>query len=142
MLIEFSFAPITVTLMGKTILVVEDFASVRKFVCSSLERKGYQTYSASNGNEAYKILLEKADEIHLVLTDYNMPESSGYELLKKIKENLTTKDIPVIFLTTELDAEKMDTAKAAGLFAWIKKPYRSETFFSQIASALGNNHSI
>ncbi|HEY5825127.1 MAG TPA: response regulator [Cyclobacteriaceae bacterium] len=121
--------------MGKTILVVEDFASVRKFVRASLERNGYTTFGACNGNDGYKLLLEKADEINLVLTDYHMPEVTGYDLLKKIKGNDVTKNIPVIFLTTEADAEKIEAAKEADLFAWIKKPYRAEAFFSQIASA-------
>lgn len=122
--------------MKKTILVVDDFASIRDFVCETLQRKGYETLRAANGNEAYKVLTEKAENINLVLTDYNMPDCTGFELLKKIKENPVVAKVPVIFLTTESNPDKMRSAREAGLNAWIKKPYRTETFFAQIENAM------
>ena len=125
--------------MQKTILVVDDFASIRNFVCSTLQRKGYSTLGASNGNEALKILNERSGNVNLVLTDYNMPDCTGFDLLKKIKDNPATSNIPVIFLTTELSYQKMESAQKAGLFAWIKKPYRSEDFFEKIDRATAGN---
>jgi CheY-like chemotaxis protein len=124
--------------MRKTILVVDDFVSVRDSVCNSLQKKGYLTLGAANGKEAYAILMEKPEEIKLVITDYNMPESSGYDLLKRIKANPTLSKLPVIFLTAELSYQKMESAMEAGLFGWIKKPYRAETFFAQIESAFNS----
>lgn len=124
--------------MKKTILVVDDFASIRDFVCQTLQRKGYDTVSANNGNEAFQILTERPESINLVLSDYNMPDCTGFELLKKIKETPTMAKVPVIFLTTEANIEKMRIAREAGLSAWIKKPYRSETFFAQIENAINN----
>jgi two-component system chemotaxis response regulator CheY len=118
--------------MKKTILVVDDFTSIRKFVCEMLEKKGYNTLGAGNGNEAFNILVQQGENVNLVLTDYNMPDCTGYELLKRIKRTPTVSNVPVIFLTTELNAEKMKSAKDAGLSAWIKKPYKSDSFFSQI----------
>jgi two-component system, chemotaxis family, chemotaxis protein CheY len=122
--------------MKKTILVVDDFTSIRKFVCEMLEKKGYNTLGAGNANEALKLLVQHAGDINLVLTDYNMPNCSGYDLLKWIKRNPQLSNVPVIFLTTELNADKMKNAKDAGLSAWIKKPYKSETFFSQIETTI------
>jgi two-component system, chemotaxis family, chemotaxis protein CheY len=122
--------------MKKKILVVEDFASIRNFVCDTLNRKGYDTIGAANSKEALAILNEKSKEINLVLTDYNMPDGTGYELLKKIKGNVATVKIPVIFLTTESSPDKMKLAKDAGLSAWVKKPYRAENFFEQIQRAV------
>lgn len=122
--------------MKKTILVVEDFASVREFVCETLQRKGYYTIGAANGNEAYTLLEANIDVVGLVLADYYMPDCTGFELLKRIKANTKTAMIPVIFLTTESSPEKIRNAKDAGLTAWIKKPYRAETFFAQIESAM------
>lgn len=124
--------------MKKTILVVDDFASIRDFVCDTLQRKGYETLGAANGNEAYQVLTERASDVKLVLTDYNMPDCTGFELLKKIKENPLVTKVPVIFLTTESNPDKMRSAKEAGLSAWIKKPYRSETFFAQIENSMRN----
>lgn len=123
--------------MKKTILVVDDFASIRDFVCDTLQRKGYDTLGASNGNEAYQLMSEKSD-VSLVLTDYNMPDCTGFELLKKIRSTPSVSKVPVIFLTTESNPEKMRSAKDAGLTAWIKKPYRAEAFFAQIENALAN----
>jgi CheY-like chemotaxis protein len=123
--------------MKKTILVVDDFASIRQFVCETLEKKGYSTFGAANGNEAFKLLTERSGEINLVLTDYNMPDCTGFELLKRIKGHDALSSVPVIFLTTESNPDKMKLAKEAGLSAWIKKPYRSETFFAQIENAIG-----
>jgi two-component system chemotaxis response regulator CheY len=123
--------------MKKTILVVDDFASIRQFVCETLEKKGYATLGAANGNEAFDLLSELNGEINLVLTDYNIPDCTGFELLKKIKTNPALAAVPVVFLTTESNPEKMKSAKDAGLSAWIKKPYRSETFFAQIENAIG-----
>jgi len=121
--------------MQKTILVVDDFTSIRNFVCATLQRKGYSTLGASNGTEAYKILTENADKVNVVLTDYNMPDVSGFDLLKMIKGNPAVAEIPVIFLTTDMSYDKMKNAKEAGLFAWIKKPYQLEEFFGQIEKA-------
>lgn len=123
--------------MKKKILVVDDFASIRDFVCETLQRKGYETISAANGNEAFNLLVETPD-VNLVLTDYNMPDCTGFELLKKIKANPSAANVPVIFLTTEGSPDKMRAAKEAGLSAWIKKPYRAETFFAQIENSINN----
>lgn len=123
--------------MKKKILVVDDFASIRDFVCETLQRKGYETVGAANGNEAFS-LLSSTPDVHLVLTDYNMPDCTGFELLKKIKSTAEVAGIPVVFLTTESNPDKMRAAKEAGLSAWIKKPYRSETFFAQIENAITN----
>ncbi len=124
--------------MKKTILVVDDFTSIRQFVCETLERKGYNTLGAANGTEAFSLLTENSNTVDLVLTDYNMPNCTGFELLKKIKDNNLVSKVPVIFLTTESSPDKMRSAKEAGLSAWIKKPYRAETFFSQIENVIGN----
>lgn len=123
--------------MKKTILVVDDFASIRDFVCETLQRKGYDTLGAANGNQAYELLSDKP-VVNLVLTDYNMPDCTGFELLKKIKSNPEISKVPVVFLTTESNPDKMRAAKEAGLSAWIKKPYRAETFFAQIENAITN----
>jgi two-component system, chemotaxis family, chemotaxis protein CheY len=125
--------------MKKTILVVDDFASIRDFVCDVLQRKGYETLGAANGNQAYQMLSEKPD-VNLVLTDYNMPECTGFDLLIKIKSNPEIARVPVVFMTTESNPDKMRAAKDAGLSAWIKKPYRADMFFAQIEDAIVNGN--
>ncbi len=124
--------------MKKTILVVEDFESIRNFVCSILEKRGYATIGAADGNEAFEVLTSQANPVSLVLSDYNMPHCTGFELLQKVKANKATSGIPVIFLTTESDPAKMRAAKDAGLSAWVKKPYKAEFFFAQIENIISN----
>lgn len=124
--------------MKKTILVVEDFASIRSFLCDTLERAGYITIGASNGNEALHVLQGSNTHVDLVLSDYNMPECTGLDLLIKIKSDNAMAGIPVIFLTTERNPDKMREAQKAGLTAWVKKPYKAETFFAQIENAIVN----
>jgi CheY-like chemotaxis protein len=122
-----------------TILVVDDFASIRHFVCEMLEKRGYKTITASNGIDALAVVLDKTKQVDLVLTDYNMPGCNGLELLKAIKSDRGVSQTPVIFLTTELSPEKMREAREAGLDAWIKKPYRADSFFTQLSASLSNS---
>lgn len=122
--------------MKKTILVVDDLSSVRMLVCGTLGLKGFNTIGASSGAEALKVLNEKANEIDLVLSDYNMPDCTGLELLKSIKAGRETAMKPVLFLTTALNPEKEKAAKEAGLSGWIKKPYQLDDFISTISTAI------
>ncbi|HYC86421.1 MAG TPA: response regulator [Chryseosolibacter sp.] len=124
--------------MKKTILVVEDFESIRNFVCNTLEKKGYEAIGAADGNEAFELLTKRTNPVNLVLSDYNMPRCTGFELLQKIKANKATSGIPVMFLTTESDPAKMRAAKDAGLSAWVKKPYKADLFFAQIENIVSN----
>lgn len=128
--------------MKKRILVVEDFGSIRTFVCDTLSRKGYETVGAANSKEALQTLSQATSDVDLVLTDFNMPDGTGLDLLRKIKGNTVTAHIPVIFLTTESNPEKMRMAKDAGLTAWVKKPYRAESFFDQIERAVSSRVAI
>jgi two-component system, chemotaxis family, chemotaxis protein CheY len=120
----------------KTIMVVEDFASIRNFICQTLHRKGYSTIAASNVNSACELISANHAGVSLVITDYNMPDGTGFDLLNRLKENSKTIHIPVIFLTTESNPDLIKRAKTAGLAGWIKKPYRADAFFDQIARVI------
>lgn len=122
--------------MSKTILVVDDFSSIRNFLCETLHKQGYQTLSAGHGKEALEILETEHANIDLVLSDFNMPEMDGMGLLKSIKGNQQFAQKPVIFLTTDSDPGKMRQAKDLGLSAWITKPYKLPNFLAQIEYAL------
>jgi CheY-like chemotaxis protein len=68
-----------------------------------------------------------------------MPDCTGLELLKRIKETPDLSQIPVVFLTTESSPDKIKHALETGLAGWIKKPYRSEIFFAEIESAISRS---
>jgi len=122
--------------MSKTILVVDDFSSIRNFLCDTLKKQGYNTLSAEHGKQALEILEKDSQEIDLVLSDFNMPELDGMGLLKSIRANQQFASKPVIFLTTDADPNKMREAKGLGLSAWVTKPYKLPNFLAQIEFAL------
>ncbi|MFP4342610.1 MAG: response regulator [Cyclobacteriaceae bacterium] len=116
------------------ILVVEDFESIREYLCKFLVTKGYQTVGAENGQQALNYLSQ--DSFNLIISDYNMPEVNGMQLLEAIKANTAMQSIPMILLTSEKCLDKMKAAREAGLFAWIVKPYKIDNFISTIERAL------
>lgn len=121
----------------KSILVVEDFLVVQRFIREMLESKGYNTLGASNGNTAFEILANQADRIDLVLTDYHMPDGTGYDLLKRIVGEPGLKDKPVMFLTTESNTKIIEEVNTLKEVIWITKPYKSEVLFEEIKKLVG-----
>lgn len=117
--------------MGK-ILIVDDFKSIRSVVVNTIEKYGYETIQAENGEEAINIINDIGTSIDLIISDYNMPKVNGYELLLWVKNNTKYKKIPFILLTSESNMDKMKKSKEAGLDAWILKPYKIESFIQNI----------
>jgi DNA-binding response OmpR family regulator len=120
--------------MKKIILVVNEYTSVRNFICDTLIQKGYDSIGVENCDKAFDLLQERP--VNLVLTEYNLSGTSGLELLQRIRSNKILEKIPVIFLTTESNPDKIEEAMDAGLTSWIKKPYKAEVFFARIGNAL------
>ncbi len=121
--------------MGKVILTVDDSASVRQMVSFTLKNEGYDIVEAVDGVDA----MEKLEETppNMVLTDLNMPNMDGIELIKNIRANPNFKFIPIILLTTESQAEKKKAGKEAGATGWIVKPFKPEQLIGVIKKVLG-----
>lgn len=124
---------------SKTILVVDDFQNIANVVKTTLELKGYQAITATSGEQALDILANPAYKVDLIVSDYNMPDMNGLELLKKVRSTDEFIGLPFIMLTTEKDTEKMKEAKRARLNAWIRKPYKLQNFIDQIDYCLRRN---
>ncbi|POZ64055.1 response regulator [Chromobacterium alticapitis] len=107
--------------MGKSILVVDDAASIRATVSIALKGAGYEVVEACDGNDALAKL--GGVRVNLIISDVNMPGMDGITLLKKLKEGAATKFLPVIMLTTEGSDDKKAQGKEAGAKAWIIKPF-------------------
>ena len=120
----------------KTILVVEDYSYARNFICKKLQSKGYQTVDAASVKEAYDVLSNETTDISLVLSDVDMPDVSGFDLLRSIKNNPVLEDIPFVFWTSESDKDKVRFANEVGLATFIQKPFREEKFFTEIDRAI------
>jgi two-component system chemotaxis response regulator CheY len=125
----------------KTILVIEDFLAVQQLLRETLESKGYRTLGAANGNKAYAVLVNHVNRISLVLTDYHMPDMTGLDLIKRIRENPELEAIPIVFLTEEPAPEIIGITKAFALNTWIKKPFRPDSLMAEIERVFQNSDS-
>ena len=108
--------------MAKTILVVDDSASLRQVVIIALKGAGYDAIEAADGKDA----LGKLDgqKIHLIVSDVNMPNMDGITFVKEVKKLPNYKFTPICMLTTESEQSKMQEGKDAGAKAWIVKPFQ------------------
>jgi len=107
--------------MAKTIMIVDDSASLRQVVAISLRGAGYEVLEACDGVDALKKLA--GAKVHLVVSDVNMPNMDGIALVKAIKESPSHRFLPVLMLTTESQDAKKKEGQAAGAKAWMLKPF-------------------
>lgn len=119
--------------MPKTILAVDDSASMRQMVSFALRAAGYVVLEAGDGTEAVAKLSGPVD---MVITDLNMPRMDGIELIKHIRIRSIHKHIPILMLTTESQPARKEAAKAAGATGWIIKPFRTDQLLAAISRVL------
>lgn len=108
--------------MAKTILVVDDSASVRTVVSTALKGAGYNVIQGCDGKDALSKMT--GEKIHMIISDVNMPNMDGITFVKEVKKLANYKFTPICMLTTESEAGKMQEGKAAGAKAWIVKPFQ------------------
>ncbi len=119
----------------RTILSVDDSASVRQMVRLTLTGAGYNVVDAGNGSEG--LTKAKSTSADLVLTDLNMPIMNGLEMIRELRKLPSYCGIPIIFLTTESDPQMKAQAKAAGATGWIVKPFQQDQLLGIIKKVLG-----
>jgi len=117
--------------MAKTIMIVDDSASMRQVVGIAIKGAGYDLIEAADGKEALGKL--NGEKIHLIVSDINMPNMDGITFVKEVKQLANYKFTPIIMLTTEVDQEKKEAAKAAGAKAWVNKPFQPATLLDAVA---------
>ncbi len=120
--------------MAKTILTVDDSASVRQMMIFSLKGAGYNVLEAVDGEDGMTKLTSTG--VDMVITDLNMPKLDGIGFIKKIRANPASKFIPVIMLTTESQAEKKQAGEAAGATGWIVKPFKPQQLLDVVKKVL------
>lgn len=119
----------------KSVLVVDDSSTTRSLITSMLEDiGGIDVFEASSGFEALKILPRRPFD--LVVTDINMPDINGFELVSFVKNNEKYKNIPVIFISTERNEGEINKGMSLGAFAYITKPFNIEEFHGIVKKAL------
>ena len=107
--------------MSKTALIVDDSATMRSMIKSVVEGKGFETFTAGDGEKALKILGEKT--VDIIITDINMPNMDGIELIKHLREQKNSKYTPILVISTESGVNIKEAGKSAGASGWIIKPF-------------------
>lgn len=120
----------------KTILSVDDSATIRKVISDTMKQEGVETIEADSCMRAFKILQERADSIDLMILDVNMPGMSGLDFLEKMKHHPAWAGIPVMMLTTESERATIVRAIQAGAANYLVKPFSRNDLLSKIKQAL------
>ena len=118
------------------ILIVDDYKMMLRIVRHQLKQVGFTCVEvASDGAGALEKLREKA--FGLVISDWNMQPMTGLDLLHEVRADPTLAHLPFIMITAESKAEKVVTAKEAGVDNYIVKPFNAETLKAKIVSVVG-----
>ncbi|MCP4074915.1 MAG: response regulator [Gammaproteobacteria bacterium] len=110
--------------MAKTILIVDDSTSIRQLVSMALKANGYNVVEAVDGKDGLSKL--DSQKFDLVVSDVNMPNMNGLEMVKNIKANPQHKFTSIMMLTTESQESLKQEGKALGVRAWLVKPFNKE----------------
>jgi len=120
----------------KKVMIVDDSSAMRAFIISSLEDLGdFSFFEAKTGFEALREL--PRGEISLIISDINMPDINGLELLSFVKKSDIYKNIPVLMISTETKEEDLKRAISMGANAYLKKPFTAEMLKEQVRKLLG-----
>jgi two-component system chemotaxis response regulator CheY len=121
--------------MDKTIMTVDDSASIRMMVSFSLKDAGFEVVEAVDGVDALAKLEDH--NISMVIADVNMPVMDGIQFVKKLRGHPKYKFIPVVMLTTESHESMKEKGREAGATGWIVKPFKPEQLIGVVRKVLG-----
>ncbi len=120
--------------MALDVLIVDDSAAIRKILHRVLRQADIplgEVYEASNGAEALASL--ERNSVNLVLTDINMPEMDGLELLRRLRDSEAWKSLPVVVITTEGGKAGVLEAAKLGAAGYVKKPFTADQIKEKLA---------
>jgi two-component system, chemotaxis family, chemotaxis protein CheY len=123
--------------MGYNVLIADDSMIIRKMISKTLNISGLdigEIYFAENGKEALKQL--KENWIDIIFSDINMPEMNGLEMIEELRKENLLGSIPVVIISTERSRERIETLKAMGVKAYIRKPFVPEEFYRVVRDLL------
>jgi two-component system, chemotaxis family, chemotaxis protein CheY len=119
----------------KTVLSVDDSASIRQMVKMTLDGAGYTVLEAADGAQGLAEARRKT--VDVVITDLNMPVMDGFTFVKELRKLPAYMGVPILLLTTESDAAKKAQAKAAGATGWITKPFQPQQLLDTLKKVVG-----
>lgn len=121
--------------MAKCILVVDDSETVRQVLQMTLANAGFDVVEAEDGVDALNKL--SGGPVDMLITDLNMPNMDGLELIKKVRKEGAYRFTPIVMLTTESSEEKKLAGREAGASGWIVKPFKPEQLLKVVKMVLG-----
>ena len=121
--------------MAKCILVVDDSETVRQVLQLTLSKAGFEVVEAEDGVDALNKLT--AQPVDMIVTDLNMPNMDGLELIKKVRGTGDYRFTPIVMLTTESSEDKKKAGREAGASGWIVKPFKPEQLLKVVKMVLG-----
>jgi two-component system, chemotaxis family, chemotaxis protein CheY len=119
-----------------TIMVVDDSTTVVKFVSFTLRSAGFKVVTACDGMDALEKLSNIPDGVNLVITDLNMPNIDGYELIRTLKMNDSFKDLPIIILSSEEGEQDIKLGSQVGASSYLIKPFRPDVLMTEVSKYL------
>ncbi len=117
------------------VLIVDDSRLYRKIIRDLLQTHKYETLEATNGVEALEILAQEKD-INVVVTDYNMPQMNGVELVKRIRDTYSRDELSILALSTEGNPNMSAQFIKSGANDFLNKPFGTEEFYCRITQAV------
>lgn len=118
-------------------LVVDDSSTMRRIIINTLSRLDYNNIlEAENGLQGWELLNQYTD-VNMLITDWNMPEMNGLELVKKVRSDSRFNDLPIIMVTTEGGKAEVITALKAGVNNYIVKPFTPQVLKDKLSAVLG-----
>jgi two-component system chemotaxis response regulator CheY len=119
-----------------TIMVVDDSSTVVKFVSFTLRSAGFKVVTACDGMDALEKLSTLAEGVNLVITDLNMPNIDGYELIRTLKKNDSFKDLPIIILSSEEGEQDIKLGSQVGASSYLVKPFMPDVLMTEVSKYL------
>jgi len=120
--------------MAKTIMIVDDSATLRQVVSIALKGAGYDVIEGCDGKDALGKLT--GQKVHLIVSDVNMPNMDGFTFVTEVKKLPAYKFTPIIMLTTEAGEDKKAAGKDAGVKAWVVKPFKPEQMLAAVSKLI------
>lgn len=122
--------------MKQTIMIVDDSPTVLKFVSYSLKNSGFKVITATDGMDALEKISSSDSNVDMIITDLNMPNMDGYELIATLRRNEQFKQTPIIILSSEEDDADKRRGSDAGADSYLTKPFKSSVLLYEVSKFL------
>ncbi len=124
-----------------TVIIVDDMKLARLRLVKVCQTLGFKSViEAGNGREAWNAIASNNLQPDLILTDYNMPDMNGIEFLETVRANAMTKNVPVMFITSESQMDLIMTAVTMGVTEFVVKPFLDDVLITKIKNILAKKY--